>query len=704
MTILRDTLKYSPFLVDSEHFSILMAGAVRGNNRPDAERLMVMMENHSIPIPFNAIVSYTQMLLKYYPTAIDVNQTCERMFASLRREIEQQEIARDARRLRIVTKNIGQAARLMIDMNRPHLVDELIGLYSELFPEIEKGEMLPHTLLTSLMTRAYRSEDYDRVQAIWDDTWPKLLEKWCPPNSGKVFPGFRYDINPMLLRFTEMCAMQNMGRKLREVVDECLQVGFMFTWVVWKRVLKTMLDNGEADRAMELTEKYLMPTWTDWWTKFPTYDERRRTRSTRFPRVPPLLIQEMRNVWVDATLDAPLYATAMRRVKRIEATMPLLKRAFRRYEPPPGSKHNVNPSMRVHKATVKMMATMSLGELRQVVGALERQLEEIDAVAMTDADMSEKMVRAAVAPETYEDTYEMYRTLRDHINKLTGPVGVITPRSREQLKIKKLGDALLHQAAKDERRAELHADQRPPADPEEERVSLPDQSWYWSSPLREFASRQRQPEVQSQAPGLILDWDRIPVKDKKSFSSIRHTRLALQNAEAEDQLKTADLARRKYNLNYPPLPKPVEPIDSTQLVKGKGSAKARRTEFWNNIRRRQNERMRKIAYHPKTSSSVSDAIARIRRMLIASGDPPYDPYGEEEEEELKTPVARRPVVRVSYDAPVQEDEEGHVDAADGNSTTKKDRKRKKKQKEPAIRDARIDPTAFEEKFFGSEAS
>ncbi|KAG9259208.1 uncharacterized protein F5Z01DRAFT_642604 [Emericellopsis atlantica] len=703
MTILRDTLKYSPFLVDSEHFSILMAGAVRGNNRPDAERLMVLMENHSIPIPFNAIVSYTQMLLKYYPSAIDVNQMCERVFGSLRREVEQQEVARDVRRLRIVTQNIGQAARLMIDMNQPHLVDELVGLYSELFPELEKGEMLPHTLTTSLMTRAFRAEDYDRVQAIWDDTWPKLLKKWCPPNNAKVYPGFKYDINPMLLRFTEACAMQNMGRKLRGVVDECLSVGFMFTWVVWKRVLKTMLDNGEADRAMELTEKYLMPTWTNWWTMFPSHDERRKTRSTRFPRVPPLLIQEMRNVWVDATLDAPLYATAMRRVKRIEATMPLLKRAFRRYEPPPGSEHKVNPSMRVHKAAVKMLATMSLGELRQMVGALERQLEEIDAVAMTDSDMSEKMVRAAVAPETYEDTYEMYRILRDHISKLTDPVRVITPRSPEQLKIKKLGDALLHQEARDEQRAELPADQRPPKDADETRENLPAQSWYWSSPLREIADKHRPPAVQSRPPGFILDWDQIPVKDKKSFSSIRQRRLAVQSPEAEDQLKTADPVGRKYTLNYPPLPAPAEPFDPLQPSKGKGCPKARRTDFWNNVRRRQNERMKKIAYHPKTASSVSDAIARIRKILIASGDPPYDPYAEEEQE-LKPQVVRRPIVHVSYDAPVREDE---GDEADGVSSTKKNGKKRNKQKQQQDTksdDARIDASAFEEKFFGSGAS
>ena len=405
--IVRDGLKNNMHVLEPEHFATVMMGAVRTGDRGTAEALMSLMEKASIPVPFNAMVAYTQAALKEAPHTVRTPQLGKEIVATLRALVGQQ--SGDIQKRRRGTAYIGRAVQVLVQFRDFASAEELMNLFIELFPQYGESEALPQDVLASLMLAYHRDENYTRVVELWHEAWPKILKRCAIPRQEEgvkaletketketkeivqIYAAHQYDVTRLVFRMAATYRAMGDGEGLLKCVEQVVGAGFKLTSITWDRVIRGLAEMGKWERAMHYCETMLMPGWRGWRARKAPLDERRETMNTRTLRPTHTAVLLLQKEWLAMRRLAVWSSDVAHRLSLIEQRHPMLYHAFMTSEtrdvPGPWI---FRGDVDLVKATTELLTPLPVHELRRMAKVLRRQLKDAEDTedAARRADMS----------------------------------------------------------------------------------------------------------------------------------------------------------------------------------------------------------------------------------------------------------------------------------------------------------------------------
>lgn len=382
--VVRDAIKNKMHVLQTEHFATVMLGAMRTGDRATAEALMSLMDKASIPVPFNAMVAYTQTALKEAPNTRRTPTLGKEIVASLRSLVGQP--GGDVRRLKHETSHMGRAVQLLVQFRDFASAEELMNLFIELFPQYGDGEAFPQDVLASLMLAYHRDENYARVIELWHEAWPKILKR-CSVVQGdsretsSIYPAHQYDVTRVVFRLAATYKAMGDGEGLLDCIEKVVYAGFKLTSSTWDRVIRGLAVLGRWERGMYFCETILMPGWRGWNPKKQPLEERRAALNPRMLQPTPQAILALQKEWLETRRLAVWSADVARKLVDMEQRYPMLHHAFitSDYTDAPGPwifRGDVDLDM----AMRELLAPLSLSELRRMEKALAEQFKmEVEA-------------------------------------------------------------------------------------------------------------------------------------------------------------------------------------------------------------------------------------------------------------------------------------------------------------------------------------
>ncbi|KAF4126578.1 pentatricopeptide repeat-containing protein PET309 [Geosmithia morbida] len=376
--VVRDASKNRLHVLQPEHFSIVMLGAVRTGDRPTAEALMSLMESLTMPVPFNAMVAYTHAALREAPNMRRTPQLGKQIVASLRRLVG--EPGNDVRKLKLETRKIGRAVQLLVMFRDFTSVEELVNLFTDLFPQYKDGgEALPQDVLASLMFAYHRDGSYDSVIELWDQTWPLILKRCSTPDGTGIYPAHQYDVTRLVYRLAETFRAMDDGEGLLACVGQVTSAGFKLTSSTWDRVICGLADMGQWEPAMDWCETILMPEWRGWNPRPKSLSARREALNPRALQPTPHAVLALQTEWLEKRRLAAWSADVARRLADVEHRYPILHHAFTTSDygdvnnPGPEAPWVVRGDLRLDRAITDILTPLPLSELRAMQNSLRRR-------------------------------------------------------------------------------------------------------------------------------------------------------------------------------------------------------------------------------------------------------------------------------------------------------------------------------------------
>lgn len=386
--LVRDASKKRLHVLQPEHFSIVMTGAVRTGDRVLAESLVKLMEKLSMPMTFNAMVSYTHSAVQKASRMPRTPQLGRQIVASLQKLVNESG-GNDSRRLRLETRKIGRAVQLLVLFRDFGSVEKVVNLFMDLFPQYKDGgEALPQDVLTALMLAYHRDGNYGEVQALWREVWPRILERCLRPDGKAVYPAHEYDVTRIVHRLADTLRETGDGDALLECTQQVTSVGFKLTSITWDRVIRGLADMGHWERAMEWCEKVLMPEWPGWNPRPRSLSARREALNPQALRPQPRAVLALQKEWLEMRRLAAWSSDVARKLADIELRYPKLHNAFVRSDSLDAGPWVIRGDMETDRAINDLLAPLPLSELRTIYKALSRRgakiIREADEMAAKD--------------------------------------------------------------------------------------------------------------------------------------------------------------------------------------------------------------------------------------------------------------------------------------------------------------------------------
>lgn len=381
--VVRDAVRDGLRILQPDHFSMVMSGAARSGDRGIAESLMRLMEENSIPVPFNAKVAHSYVSLKAAPNTTRTPAMIKSMVASLRPSDPNAKLnVGDIRRRKQDAANMGRAVLLLTEFRQFVTVGELLTIFTDMFPQYKTGEPMPQDIVSALMLAYHRDENYDRVHEVWRAMWPKILDRYVKLGTNEIYPTHQYDVTMIISRLAQTFAAQKDGDGLAKVVKQVTQVGFKLTSNTWDRVIRCLAQFGQWETAMDWCERLIMPQWRGMNPPKPPLNRRREQMhpSILHPRKP--MIMALQKEWMEARKLGAWSGEMSRKLMDMEEKYPLLHRAFAEMKISDQSDRWVFGSeAELDKAISALLRPLPLAELLRMEKALEKQikLKQLDA-------------------------------------------------------------------------------------------------------------------------------------------------------------------------------------------------------------------------------------------------------------------------------------------------------------------------------------
>lgn len=376
--VVRDSAKNKLHVLIPDHFSIVMLGAVKLNNRTVAEGLVTMMDKLNIAIPFNAKVAYARVAMQTAPNALRTPKLIKDLLASLQELAAETSSDGDLRRRKQNTSGVARAAQLLVECRDFDTVESLLTTFEEMFPQYQNNDAVNEDIVASLMLAYHTDENYDSVHELWRQTWPKILRRAIKPDNISIYPAHEYDVTRIMFRLVDSFAMTEDGDGLLQVVDELISYGFKFTSSTWDRIIRALARLGHWERAMAWCETLLMPEWQGWNVRRkPKPEIRRINMNSRILRPEPQAVMALQHEWLEMRKLAAWSSDVSRKLDEVAQKYPLLHHAFTNSKymdegEPWIFRGDVNPL----KAITQLLAHLPLQELMFMQKTLEERLAE----------------------------------------------------------------------------------------------------------------------------------------------------------------------------------------------------------------------------------------------------------------------------------------------------------------------------------------
>lgn len=372
--------KQGLFTVTPEHYAAIMVGAARVGQFTLVEVLHRRMKERNLPPTFTALVALVDTAVKRKPGSERTRVLSQELLTRFREAVAATEASEENGVLGIPTQGIqelkersntmGRAVMLLVQLRDLASLEELMTLYTELFPHTKKGDEFPADVVSALMLAYYNEMQYGKVVELWNAIWPRIEKTWLKPGGG-VLPKHEYDLSRVLPVLFKSFRTLGDTAGCVDCMDKLQSNGFKLTLSGWQSAITSMVRTGNWQRAMHLCETILMPGWRGWNSQ--AYDlKTMRDRSTLKPTK--RLVHLLSIEWLKMRKMAAWSPEASRALRDVEAQHPRLVTAFTRMEFSEKRQAREHQLISPAKDLDFMLKNMSHKDLMKVKHVLLRQL------------------------------------------------------------------------------------------------------------------------------------------------------------------------------------------------------------------------------------------------------------------------------------------------------------------------------------------
>ncbi|KAF4457171.1 hypothetical protein F53441_859 [Fusarium austroafricanum] len=337
-TLLKRGVEGNLFLVTPEHFAIVMAGAARVGEFELVESLYNRLQKSELPVTFSVLVAVVGSAVRVKP-GVDRTKNLGKEFVKYLQQAAA--TSKDAvipaadgtlglgdtsnlAGLRAQTDKIGRAIALLVELRDFGSIEELMGLFVQIFPEFQ-SEQFPPDIMSALMRAHHEDQNYDKVIKLWEKTWQSAYAASRKRSGDGILAGTEYDLSRALDVVAGTYKEMNDPEGLSKTVDNVTEAGFKLTRQNWIRIVRDLSDLGKWERAMYWCEKLLMPGWEGW---APQRDIPRLRLNTRTLKAPNGLILRLQQKWMEMRKVAAWSIDVSRILSTVEERYPRLYHAF----------------------------------------------------------------------------------------------------------------------------------------------------------------------------------------------------------------------------------------------------------------------------------------------------------------------------------------------------------------------------------------
>ncbi|KAL7958794.1 hypothetical protein V8C34DRAFT_281744 [Trichoderma compactum] len=383
--LLRAAYKEKFFPVGPEHFAVVMAGAVRTGDLGLVEILATHLLKAGQAMNFNAKVALAEASFRKTPSSNRTRQLGKEFVSHLRSMLIRETRGRDAdavstlprdiRHLKKQTKSIGRAVKLLVELRDFTAAEEVVNLYSSMFPKHRGGEPFPPEVVSALMLGYLKDRKFSQIHRMWDETWKRVLVRAQRRQATGVYPVHEYDVSRPMTIVAKTFREENNGKGLLECVQQVTWSGFKLTRNNWNLLIRYLAEMGQWEPAMRWCETMLMPRWRGWNPSKRSLQERRHLKNTRVLQASNAAVLGLQHQWLKLRKLAAWSADVSAKLREIERLYPRLHYAFTNtdFEHVSGG-WDVNRKASLKKRATEILRPFSHAELKGMKKTLERQL------------------------------------------------------------------------------------------------------------------------------------------------------------------------------------------------------------------------------------------------------------------------------------------------------------------------------------------
>lgn len=402
--LLRSALEDNLFPVGPEHFEIVIAGMVDSGVRALLPPMLSLMRKAKRPASFNAQVKLFEMAAQHAPSATRTRNMGQELIGHLRSLIPPQHdhshqglrhgvppphVVGDMAKLRAQTRTIDRAVLVLMNLRKFRTAEELVTVYSDLFPEY-KGGAFPPKLTGALMVGCLQDDRVAKTIAMWHEMLKVVMARYKHPREGAVYPAHWYELCRPMAVVTKAFRKADDGPGLVQCVERVLATDFRLTRTNWNLIIRALTEMGQWERAMTWCETWLMPNWSGWSGGPRTSRERRRLQNPRFLKPSVLSVFSLQKDWLNLRKQAAWSGDVAHKLKAVEEGHPRLFHAFItnhfKYLP---AAWVVRQSPSMNKAIRKLLRPLTFKELLAMKRALEHQMR---------LQPAKRMIRSLLSP------------------------------------------------------------------------------------------------------------------------------------------------------------------------------------------------------------------------------------------------------------------------------------------------------------------
>ncbi|KAM0259041.1 hypothetical protein ACHAQJ_003541 [Trichoderma viride] len=383
--LLRTAYKEKLFPIGPEHFAVVMAGAVRTGDLGLVEILASHLLKAGQPMNFNAKVALAEASFKKTPSSNRTRQLGKEFVGHLRSMLIRETRGRDVhavstlpndiRHLKKQTKSIGRAIKLLVELRDFTTAEEVINLYSGMFPKYRGGELFPPEVISAIMLGYFKDRKFHQIHSMWNHTWKRVLVRARHRQAAGIYPIHEYDVSRPMTIVAKTFREENDGKALLECVNQVTSAGFKLTRSNWNLLIRYLAEMGQWEPAMRWCETMLMPRWRGWSPGKRSLQERRHLKNTRVLQASNAAVLSLQQEWLKLRKLAAWSADVSAKLREIERRYPRLHYAFTNtdFEHVSGG-WDANRRASLKRRATEMLRTFSHPELKNMKKALERQL------------------------------------------------------------------------------------------------------------------------------------------------------------------------------------------------------------------------------------------------------------------------------------------------------------------------------------------
>lgn len=442
--LLQSAYRDSLFPVGPEHFEIVVAGVLRSEQVDLLPALLSLMRQAKQPVTFNVQVTLLELAAKEAPSAKRTRDMANELIQLLRSLVPLPDnydhnnlrhgdpppnIVGDRAKLKAQTQSIDRAVVALIRLRELRSAEELVNIYTGLFPEYGGGKF-PPKIAGALMQGCLQDDKVAKTMAMWRQTLANAMARYKHPHDGAVYPVNWYELCRPMSVVARAYKEVDDGPGLAKCVGRVVGADFKLTRNNWNQIVLNLSEMGQWEPAMNWCERMLMPGWRGWNPRPLTAREKRGMRNSRFLEPSINAVFTLQKEWLNLRKLAAWSGDVSQKLKVVEQDHPRLFHAFItnhfKYLP---AAWVVRQSPSMNKAIRDMLKPVTFKELRAIKRALVHQLRLAPAKRMIRSVMSPFQVATGMEHNvvltkafTYQELKLLEAELRNRMSAMTLPV------------------------------------------------------------------------------------------------------------------------------------------------------------------------------------------------------------------------------------------------------------------------------------------